>query len=86
MTNGNYLIDFHAPWCGPCKSMMPLVDALTDIKVVKYDLSDDEGIAKAKECGVTAIPTLILMSENDEELSRKTGYQSESELQEFISG
>jgi hypothetical protein len=65
--------------------MMPLVDALTDIKVVKYDLSTDDGVDKAKELGVSAIPTLILMSEDDSELNRKVGFQSESELQEFIS-
>ncbi|HLC87988.1 MAG TPA: thioredoxin, partial [Patescibacteria group bacterium] len=69
------LIDFWAPWCGPCKIMDPIIDELEKELGDKLEIQRinvDEDPAKSSQFGVMGIPTYVIMKEG-KEVSRKVG-------------
>ncbi len=79
------LLDFWAPWCGPCQMMLPIVEQIaqerSDIKVGKINV--DENMELAKKFKVMSIPTLIVMK-NGEIAKRSTGAVSKDKLLEML--
>jgi len=59
-------VDFFAEWCGPCKSLAPMLEKLSDqyagkVKVVKVDIDQEPGLAA--RFGVRGVPTMIFFRE-----------------------
>lgn len=66
--DGRVLVDFYADWCGPCRMMAPILEAVSeeraDLKVAKVNV--DESSELAAKFGVMSIPTLVLLHDGDE--------------------
>jgi thioredoxin len=80
------LIDFWAPWCGPCRIVAPALERLSEelagkLKVAK--LNTDEQPALGERFGVRAIPTLVLI-EGGSERDRVTGALNLSALRSWV--
>lgn len=80
------LVDFWAPWCGPCQMIGPIVSEIAQdyegrVKVGKVNV-DDEGDL-AVEFGVVSIPTLIVFN-NGEVVAKSVGYCSKEDIENLI--
>jgi len=80
------LVDFWAPWCGPCRMVAPVVDELADeyegrVKVVK--VNTDENVDTIVHYGVQSIPTLVVFK-NGKPLDQVVGFRPKNELQRLL--
>ncbi|MFW6145983.1 MAG: thioredoxin [Planctomycetota bacterium] len=81
VSEGWAVVDFWAPWCGPCKMMAPVLDGLAErhpeVTVAKVNV--DENAALAARFGVSAIPLLVVLKDG-QEVDRLVGVHSAGDL------
>lgn len=76
------LVDFWAPWCGPCRMLGPIIEELatnnTDMTIGKMNV--DENSQTAVKYGVRGIPTIIFFKDG-QQIDKIVGVKSKAELQ-----
>jgi len=80
------LVDFWAPWCGPCRMVAPTLEALAKemagrVRIAKINVDDNP--VMAGQLGVRGIPTMVLFK-NGQEVDRQVGALPKAEIQRWL--
>jgi thioredoxin 1 len=79
------LLDFWAPWCGPCQMIGPIVEEIAqereDITVGKINVDDEMELAV--QFGVTSIPMLLVM-EGGQVVNKAIGYRPKADIEKLL--
>lgn len=85
ISKGKVLVDCYAPWCGPCRMLGPVVEAVAseNKEYSFYKLNVDDSEEVAMKYGIMSIPC-ILIFENGELKNTSVGFKSKDELEELL--
>jgi len=84
--SGPVLVDFWAPWCGPCRMVAPILDQISDelggkLTIAKVNVDENQMIAGS--LGIMSIPTLMLFKDG-KQVETIIGFQPKNKLMEKI--
>ena len=79
--NGTHLVDFFATWCGPCQMLLPILDQVDFVDVIKVDVDMHQELAN--KFGIMSVPTLILFKDG-EIVKKELGFKSLDELRNMV--
>lgn len=81
------VIDFNATWCGPCKAFAPIFEAAKESYSDKFNFQSvdiDENTALAEKYGIQAIPTIVIVDAQGNEIARQTGFMEKDAFEKFL--
>lgn len=81
LIKGRVLVDFYADWCGPCKRLMPILEDIKDIDILKVNVDSFGNLSRS--FGIMSIPTLILF-DNKKEIKKSIGFKTREEILDMI--
>ena len=85
-SEGLVLVDFWAPWCGPCRMQTPIIEELAeemDGQVEFFKMNVDEESETAKSFGIMSIPTLIVKKDG-EVVEKLVGFHDKARLTDIL--
>ena len=81
LIKGRVLVDFYADWCGPCKRLMPILEDIKDIDILKVNVDSFGDLSRG--FGIMSIPTLILF-DGGKEIKKSIGFKTKEEILDMI--